>query len=72
MATNEDTHPVYIDKGRKTEVKTLAVQNETSMKDITERFAEHGETLNLHELDVDASEGELIRHVKEWMDREVE
>ena len=72
MATNEDTHPVYIDKGRKTQVKTLAVQNETSMKDITERFAEHGETLNLHELEVGASEEELVRHVKEWTDREAE
>jgi len=72
MATNEDTHPVYIDKARKTEVKTLAVQNETSMKDITERFAEHGEALNLHELEVGASEEELVRHVKEWMDREAE
>ena len=65
MATNEDTHPVYIDKGRKTQVKTLAVQNETSMKDITERFAEHGEALNLHELEVGVSEEELIDHVRE-------
>lgn len=64
MATNEDTHPVYIDKARKTEVKTLAVQNETSMKDITERFAEHGETLNLHELEVDATDEELFNHVR--------
>jgi len=65
MVTNEDTHPVYIAKDRKTSVKTLAVQNETSMKDITERFAEHGATLELHKLPVDASEEELFSHVRE-------
>lgn len=68
MATNEDTHPVYIDKGRKTRVKTLAVQNETSMKDVTERFAEHGEFLNLHEVPVDADEDELVDHVTEQLE----
>lgn len=68
MATNEDTHPVYIDKSRKTRVKTLAVQNETSMKDVTERFAEHGEFLNLHEVPVDASEDELLTHLQDEID----
>jgi len=68
MATNEDTHPVYIAKDRKTRVKTLAVQNETSMKDITERFAEHGEALNLHEVPVDADKEELLSHVRERLD----
>jgi hypothetical protein len=68
MATNEDTHPVYIDKGRKTRVKTLAVQNETSMKDVTERFAEHGEFLNLHEVPVDADEKDVLEHVQEQLE----
>ncbi len=68
MATNEDTHPVYIAKERKTPVKTLAVQNEMSMKDITERFVEHGETLNLHDVPVDADEEELLSHVREQLD----
>lgn len=68
MATNEDTHPVYIDKGRKTRVKTLAVQNETSMKDVTERFAEHGEFLNLHEVPVDADEEDVLDHVRDQLE----
>jgi len=67
MATEDDTHPVYIAKDRKTRVKTLAVQNDTSMKDVTERFAEHGDLLNLHELPVDASEDEVEDHVKEQL-----
>lgn len=65
MAQSEETHPVYINKDRKTRVKTLAVQNETSMKDITERFAEHGDTLNLYEVPVNAKDEELIDHVED-------
>ena len=68
----DETHPVYIDKGRKTRVKTTAVQNDTSMKDVTERYAEHGERLNFHELPVDASDEELFNHVREWLDQSAE
>ena len=71
MATNEDTHPVYIAKDRKTRVKTLAAQNESSMKGITERFAEHGDTLRLHEVPVDASDEELFEHLAENFSDEV-
>lgn len=67
MATNEDTHPVYIAKDRKTRVKTLAVQNEMSMKDVTERFAEHGEALSLHEVPVDASRDDLVSHIEDQL-----
>ena len=70
MATNEDTHPVYIAKDRKTDVKTLAVQNEMSMKEVTERFAEHGATLNLHQIPVDADEEELRVHLAEFLNIE--
>ena len=64
MATTGNTHPVYIDKNRKTRVKTLAAQQEASMKDVTERFAEHGDTLRLYELPVDASDEEVYEHVQ--------
>lgn len=67
MGESDDTHPVYIAKDRKTRVKTLAVQNDTSMKDVTERFAEHGEALNLHEVPVDAESDEVLDHVTEQL-----
>ena len=68
MATNEDTHPVYIAKDRKTRVKTLAAQNESSMKEITERFAEHGDRLNLHEVPVDGTDDELYDHLRQFLE----
>lgn len=64
MATNGDTHPVYIAKDRKTRVKTVAAQQEISMKDVTERFAEHGDMLNLYELPVDATDEEVYEHIR--------
>jgi len=63
MSSNEETHPVYIAKDRKTRVKTLAAQNESSMKGITERFAEHGDTLGLYKIPVDADKEELFAHI---------
>lgn len=65
MSTDGETHPVYIDKGRKTRVKTVAAQEESSMKEITERYTTHGDTLELHKLPSDASEEELEDHVRD-------
>jgi hypothetical protein len=47
MSQEQNTHPVYIAKDRKTAVKTRAVQLDESMKTVTERYAEHGQTLGL-------------------------
>lgn len=65
MSKTGDTHPVYIDKDRKTRVKTLAAQEEVSMKEVTERFAEHGDSLRLYELPVDASEEQVREHLND-------
>jgi len=68
MASSGDTHPVYIDVDRKTRVKTLAAQKEVSMKEVTERFAEHGDLLQLSELPVEASDEEVFEHVQAIID----
>lgn len=47
MSQKQKTHPVYIAKERKTDVKSRAVDIEESMKTVTERYAEHGESLGL-------------------------
>lgn len=67
MATSGDTHPVYIAKDRKTRVKTVAAQEGVSMKDVTERFAEHGDQLRLFEIPVDADDEEVYEHVREQL-----
>lgn len=72
MASSGDTHPVYIDVDRKTRVKTLAAQKEVSMKEVTERFAEHGDLLKLSELPVESSEEEVFNHVREIIDEHEE
>lgn len=53
MAQTQNTHPVYIEKGRKEAVKATSVETEESMKTITERYCEHGEALDLHDVPVD-------------------
>lgn len=50
---DNDTHPVYIDSDRKSEVKKTAAGQDSTMKDITERLVEHGLELGLHELPLD-------------------
>lgn len=64
MSQTSETHPVYIDKGRKRRVKTLAAQEGVSMKDVTERFAEHGDRLSLFKIPVDADDEELREHLQ--------
>lgn len=61
------THPVYIALDRKTRVKTLAVQEETTMKEVTERLAEHGDRLDLYKIPLDASDQELLDHVRKQL-----
>lgn len=47
------THPVYIDQDRKSEVKKESVDLDTSMKEVTERLVQHGMELGLHKVPLD-------------------
>jgi len=64
MAQTQNTHPVYIDKARKERVKAVAVDQEESMKTVTERYCEHGEALDLHDVPVgDEPTNAVIEHL---------
>jgi len=42
------------------------------MKGITERFAEHGDTLRLYKIPVDADKEELFAHIANEFENELE
>lgn len=52
MAENT-THPVYIDSDRRQDVKKVAVDADITMKELMERFSQHGEQLDLHNIPLD-------------------
>lgn len=73
------THPVYIDKGLKQEVKHEATDQETTMKVITERLIRHGMEKGLHEKplereldEIDEDELEELLDEDEELDEEEE
>jgi hypothetical protein len=64
MAESQDTHPVYISVDRKNAVKAIAVDRDESIKTITERFCEHGESLGLEDVPVgDEPTNAVIEHL---------
>lgn len=47
MGTTQDTHPIYIAKRKKNDVKSVAVGLDIPMKTLIERYVAHGEAYQL-------------------------